>query len=129
MNYFFEKNKEELKILSGKINPVIKKDGYLYYIEPVDLQRMSFLWSPVFTEKALNIKVFCRIITYHSFSFHGFFKPTISEVLSQIPDEHIKNTVAFETIGPHDTSDLNNHKEAINDNYHVAITNLYKEEE
>lgn len=57
--------------------------------------------------------------------YYGIFKPSIAEVLAQIPEELIEQTVAFETIGPADADALNKERDALNAGFHVATTRLY----
>jgi protoheme ferro-lyase len=128
---------ERLAELSETIKPIIRfaesetglsrsVNGLPYHIEPVDLRYTAFTWDPKPTIQSENLKELCDITTYHSFSFHGFFKPSIAEVIAAIPDEQISAVVAFEIISsPETPDDLNNESEALNAGYHVARTRLY----
>ena len=96
------------------------------YIEPVDPFTQAYTWDPKSAESAENLEPLCTITTYHSWGYYMFFKPTISEVLAQIPAEHLDKVVAFEIIeSPQSADDLNREKEALNAGYHVATTQLY----
>lgn len=105
------------------------EDGKLYYIEEVaNLRRVSYTWSPKpskpVEEGSLNPLTDIR--TYHTWAYYGFFKPTIAEVLAQIPESQIEDVVAFEIIdSPKTAADLNKESVALNDGYHVATTRLY----
>jgi hypothetical protein len=86
----------------------------------------SFLWDAKPAKKAKKLKTLCDITTHHSFGFAGFFKPSIAEVLAQIPEEHLDKVVAFEIVeAPESADDLNREREATNAGYHVAKTRLY----
>jgi hypothetical protein len=55
------------------------------------------------------------------------FKPSIAEVLAQIPEEHLEQVLAFEIVdSPNNVDDLNAEREALNAGYHIATTRLYK---
>lgn len=132
--------KERIRDLAERIKPVMRfalgekglfrsPEGYLYHIKPVDLFGITFTWLPESDEKAVGLKPLCVITTYHTYAYYGFFKPTIAEVLAQIPAEHLDKVVAFEIIGsPETVDDLNREAEALNVGYHVAITQLYVRE-
>ncbi len=115
-----------LKQLASKIRPVVRnRNNALAYIEPCNLRNIAFAWDPKITRKASNLVKHATIKTLHTWSYYGFFKPTIAEVLAQIPEDLIEDTVAFEVIGPSMASDLNREKEALDAGFHVAMTHLY----
>jgi hypothetical protein len=66
--------------------PIIHEGGKFYTIKTVDPRNMSFIWDPEFTGE-VSIEVMAERITYHTCGYHGFFKPSIAEVLAQIPDD------------------------------------------
>jgi hypothetical protein len=103
--------------------------GTLFFIDAVDPFNVAYTWDPKPTDEATGLKDLREITTYHSFSYHGFFKPSIAEVLAQIPEEHLDTVVAFEIIASPDTvDDLNREHEALSAGYHVATTRLYARE-
>ncbi|MBS3134181.1 hypothetical protein J4214_03035 [Candidatus Woesearchaeota archaeon] len=125
------KNLEELM---KKIKPVIRvsrvtnskgsrleedPDGDLYYIKPVEPRKVAFNWDPKPTRlaKSVNPNPYKKIITIHDYGAPSLFKPSIAEVLAQIPEKDIKKCVAFETnlLGFTDSS-----------SYHTAQTRLYE---
>lgn len=121
---------EVITELAKRIKPVVlfEKKG-ICYIKPVDLFKVAFLWDTKPAKKATGLRALCEIITYHEFGYHGFFKPSIAEVLAQIPKEHLDKVTAFEIVDyPKDCDDLNKESEALNAGYHVAKTRLYVNE-
>lgn len=132
--------KGRVQELAERIKPVVRfalgekglfrsSEGHLYYIKPVDLFGIAYMWSPKPEEKVVGLKPLCDITTYHIYAYYGFFKPTIAEVLAQIPAEYLDKVVAFEIVeGPETADDLNREPEAFNAGYHVAITRLYVRE-
>lgn len=132
MNIIPEISDEKLSILMSQIRPVIKdEDGYLFYIKPVDPRGVSYTWSYELTDMAGDLRYLTEIKTYHSFGYRGFFKPSIAEVLAQIPEFLIPETVAFEIVNrPKHADDLN--RESFITSYcyaHVADTRLYTNSE
>lgn len=127
--YKRELSDQELAELAQKIRPICRdKEGKCFFIEPVDPRKVSFIWSPSYTEEADGPGGIVRhstIYTLHSFSFHGMFKPSVAEVLAMIPLHLLDKVIAFETIGPDDVYDLNRQRAAMNASFHVAITHLY----
>ena len=102
----------------------------LYYIKkPETLCSTSFLWSPKTTVPAGNLEEVCTINTLHTYGYYGLFKPTVEEVLSQIPHCVVDEVIAFEVDGPKDANDLNKHKVELNEGFHVARTTFYKQRE
>jgi hypothetical protein len=117
---------ERLAELAKRIRPVVRsRSNALAYIEPCDLRRVSFIWDAKITRKASKLVKHATIRTLHTYGYYGLFKPSIAEVLAQIPEDLIEQTVAFEVIGPKDASDLNREQEALNAGFHVAVTHLY----
>lgn len=119
-----------LKELAKRIKPVVRTSkGELFYIKPCDLRGAAFTWGPVHTRKATALVKHATITTLHTFGFYGFFKPSVAEVLAQIPEKLLENTIAFEVIGPADADALNKHIDALNAGFHTASTYLYTRDE
>lgn len=132
-NYIPLISDERLKVLCAKIKPLVRsngphKGGSLSHIEMPNPRNVSWIWDPKVTEQAKGIVPFAEITTYHTFGYYGFFKPSIAEVLAQIQDQYLEETVAFETFGPKTADDLNKQSTEINDGVHMARTVLYKKE-
>lgn len=108
----------KLEELYKRIKPVVGRKGKLYYIKDEDLRKVAFTWEPKLKNKAKKLERLCDITTYHTYGYHGFFKPSIAEVIAQIPENYLDETVAFETF-----TDLT--LENIVGNYHVTTTRLY----
>lgn len=115
----------KLKELAARIVPLVERDGALWYIEPVDLTNVAFSWDPKLVRKAEGLTPIGLIRTLHTYGYYGMFKPSIAEVLAQIPESYLEKTVAFRVVGPDTADDLNREKEALNAGFHVAETTLY----
>lgn len=119
-----------LEALAGQMKPVVRfvkgeggrlithDEGELYWIKPVDLRQTAFTWDPKPTRRATGLVKLRDIITCHTYGYHGFFKPSIAEVIAQIPLEVLPDVVAFET---HTDLGLGN----IVGDHHVTTTTLY----
>ncbi|PWU22642.1 hypothetical protein C5B42_05380 [Candidatus Cerribacteria bacterium 'Amazon FNV 2010 28 9'] len=130
-----EISNERLAELAARIKPVvfvrygkIGESGVLRYIGPIsDLRGESFLWDPSLQEEAVGLIPVAEITTYHTFAFEGFFRPTIAEVLAQIPPKWVMDAIAFEIVEyPRSLEDMQKHPEMMRRGYHVATTRLYK---
>ncbi len=119
--------KSHIVELSSRIRPVITFGrNEHWYVVPVDTFTQSFLWDPEKESRAQGLKVLCDIKTYHTFGYYCLFRPTVAEVIAQIPRAYIKDTVAFEIVGrPMTATDLNKDVAALNAGYHGATTRLY----
>jgi hypothetical protein len=121
--------------LRQRIKPVylreIEGKEELWYMEPVDPKRQTFVWDPKPTTKAEGLEEIAKITTYHRFGAPIFFKPSEKEVLAQLlvllPEEQLRQVIAFRTEPAFPnyvplmlTSD---------GGYHVAVTTLYKRRE
>lgn len=118
--------RSRIRELAKRIKPIVSIDHQLYYIKPVDPFRIAYTWDPEPADRATGLTPLCDITTYHSYGYVAFFKPSISEVIAQIPEEHLDKVVAFRiTKSPETCDDLNSHCEATDAGYHVATTRLY----
>ena len=96
--------------------------GVLYWLDDVEFPRSTFTYSPKPVKMVKSLKSVTGITTYHTWAYYGLFRPTIAEVLAQIPEEYVDKVVAFETLTAITTSH-------IVENYHVAMTILYVQKE
>lgn len=119
---------EKLGELFERIKPVADFGFFLglRYIRPVDLRGTAYTWDTRPAKKIRGLKLLCTIKTYHEYDYYGLFKPSIAEVLAQIPEEHLNTVVAFQIIGtPWSKDDLIQENKALNAGYYVATTKLF----
>lgn len=94
---------ERLDELAGKIKPIMNKDGVLHHVHPASLTKSSFIWDPVWGKRVKeDIWEHARIETYHSCGYIALFKPSVEEVLAQIP-EHLTKEVDYFQLLTEDT--------------------------
>lgn len=119
---------EEMRRRAERIKPVVDF-GFprgKRYIKPVDLHTIAYTWDPKPAGKPPPLKVIKDIRTLHSWGHYALFKPSIGEVLAQIPEDVLDQVIAFEiVVKPECADDLNAEREAVNDGFHVATTRLY----
>ena len=118
---------EELRSRAARIKALVRKEGKLYTIEqPKNLRQTAFLWDPVFKERSGVVMELGRVRTLHSYGAPSLFKPSIAEVLAQIPPELAAKVKAFEVLGPDTADGMNGHWDELNAGFHVAETILYR---
>ncbi len=118
---------ERIANLLKRISPIYEEEGKFFKIENVDPRRVAFTWRGVLSSvenEIQGITPMKDIETLHTYAYQGFFKPSIAEVLAQIPEEVIKDVVAFKThmkTGPRYEDSFTADQE-----YQIGITTLYK---
>lgn len=97
-------------------------------IKKKNIYNVAYTWSPELTTETLDLNMYYHLTipTLHTYNYHGFFKPTISEVLQVLPTELIElveksGKVMYYTTRPL-SYDIN---EVIINSYHIGITTLY----
>lgn len=120
-------NDEKLSKLNDRIIPIIEKNGKKYTcVKKHTLEQIkgeSYIWDKENFTKEVDVsthKILTHVKMLHGYSYPGFFKPSIAEILSQIPKEYIKDTVAFEIIDTYPMSG-----DAFDDGYHTSSVRLY----
>jgi hypothetical protein len=78
---------EELARLQTFIKPLTKKGDELWSIHPVDARQHSYTWDPKPLEKMEDLVLVTSVKTSHTCGYYGFVKPSIAEVLCQLPRE------------------------------------------
>lgn len=125
-----------LEEMAQRMMPVMHKDGAFWQVAlPVPkagqtlahtLRTTAHLWEPRLLPLVPGLRELSRVRTYHTFGYHGFFKPSIDEVLAQVPRYLLATVQAFEVVeGPQTADDLNCEKTATQAGYHVATTVFY----
>ena len=120
-----EISEEKLNNLIEKIVPVVREDNKLYQIKIPDLRKTAYTWDFEMTEECNNLKEVIRIKTHHYCGYYGFFKPSIAEVLAQIPEDLIGKVNAFEIISDTDSGTDDEIKIFKEGNGQLATTILY----
>ena len=94
---------EELMRRYLKIKPIAEVGDGKYWLKDYSIDEMrntSYFWS-LFPDKRepvgeeLYYHDYHEFECLHSFGFHGFFKPSIAEVLAQIPEDCLNHFTCF----------------------------------
>ncbi|MBR4110344.1 MAG: hypothetical protein IKK43_01465 [Clostridia bacterium] len=118
-----------------RIRPIVLFGGkpfFMRQLTPHELSGVSYLWlndmNDYDTEVNLaDYSVLADVKMLHRYGFYGFFKPSVAEIISQIPEELLPEVVAFQIIYSPDTcDDLNLFKKEVDAHYHVSVVRLYK---
>lgn len=91
---------EELERRMARFTPCAAKNGAVHKIKPVDPRQTAYTWSP----ELLDEVVFTQsrsVPTDHDCAYYGFFKPSIAEVLAQVPNDLPAEYNAFYTLTDH----------------------------
>lgn len=89
-----EISNERLDELLAKFSPLIIRNGKYFKIAKCDPRRTAFTWDPALLEEVAFVPSLA-VSTDHTCGYHAFFKPSLAEVLAQIPDVVPEEANAF----------------------------------
>lgn len=119
---------DQITDLNRLLRPVMKtKLGYREIKTPKSLFTFSYIWDPKLNLPILNLEKVDEFYTVHGYGYPGFFKPSIAEVLQQIPEKYTSDYHYYEIAGPECADDLNQWKKQLNAGVHVAIATVFRE--
>ena len=111
--------KDELLSRAFRIKAVAENDkGKLHFIKPVDIEGTAFTWDPKHEDEAISLKRLKDINTIHDYGAPALFKPSINEVLAQIPPDVLYSVTAFST-------DVDPRQFTPGGSHHLGLTTLY----
>lgn len=103
---------DELLARYRRIKPLIKEEELYYYLKRFNLIQMrnhSYLWNTDNDKRGqvdmTGSEIIAEFSCYHTYSYYGFFKPSIAEVLQQFPDDVLSEANAFYMFESPKTSD------------------------
>lgn len=131
---FYKRNKKEILKLARQIKPVTKtkesgknfSKGGLFYILPVDIYEKGYRKNEEPLCKAEGLYKLAKIDTLHVAVNGNQFRPSVEEVLQQIPEEYLQDAVAFSIASKQEIEVLGMDAE---DCYVKAQTTLYGTEQ
>lgn len=124
---------EDIAKWYASIKPIVKLNGTARYLRKLtedELTGSSYTWltDPSDYAELVNynsLSVLADIKMLHRYGYHGFFKPSVGEVIRQIPKEYLEKVIAFEIItGAIGMNTIFN--EELNAGFHVSIVRLYQ---
>lgn len=124
---------EEIARWYDTIKPIVAHDTYLRKLTTDELTKVSYTWLNEPTDYADKVD-FTKLSVLedrkmlHGYGYYGYFKPSVWEVIRQIPRDYLEKVVAFEiicgAIGMNNTF-----KDELNAGFHVSIVRLYQEKD
>lgn len=125
---------EELIALYERIKPIVEFEDEKYLLRKFTLEQIintSYIFNIEDDIRVLvdqdNLESVEEFPCFHTYGYPGFFKPSIGEVLSQLPEKSKKESKYFEIIEEPDTvDDLNMYLDVVNQGYHVSKVRTYK---
>ena len=123
---------ERLRELYRFLRPIVTIDEIKYLLKEYTLEQLrnqSFIWNRNEDKREVvdqnKLETVEDFICLNKWGHYSMFKPTIAEVLSQVPVRTIREADAFEIIGEPETSkDL--YKEAMEQGFHLSKVRSYK---
>ncbi len=124
---------EVLKYVKG-VRPLFHHKGELYHTSvKSDPFKESFVWTYVRKKKAAPFKEGVKLWTLHKWADVGLFKPTLAEIVAQMPKERLEasikgrdtNLLYFSIQGPQNSEDLGRMKEYVDKGFHVARVTVF----
>lgn len=127
---------EELMRRYLKIKPIAEIGSQKYWLKTYSIDEMrntSYFWN-LFSDRRepVSDELSCHdhedFKCLHSYGSHGIFKPSIAEILAQIPENALKHFTidAFEIIdNPASSGNLKKFREAMECGYHTSVVRLY----
>lgn len=136
MNYLEipKKSDKELQELYMNIKPIVTLGDIKYSLREFsleELRKISYIYhvsdnvrEVIDKDKLETIK---DINCLHTWAYYGLFKPTISEVLSQIPTDLVNKVNLFEIVDYiANPRELHEYRNIINKGYHLSKVRTYK---
>lgn len=118
---------ERIQSMLEVIRPMVLIDGVPHTFQEVDPRRVSFIWDPKDTKPVAGLVWVQTIRTLHTYGHPILFKPSVAEVLAQLPPD-LTGVVGFTIEGPADVGDLHAEPEALQAGFHVATVTLWGRE-
>lgn len=133
--------KDEIAKWYKNIRPIVnyksknncnKKQVYLRKLKNNELTDLSYTWLQNEKDYAEQVEyeklsALADVKMIHRFGLYGLFKPSVGEVICQIPKELLPKVVAFEIIyNPINNSDFNLFKKEFDAGFHVSVVRLYQ---
>lgn len=131
-----EVSTEEIAKWYATIKPIVYKNGtacYLRKLSEKELTNTAYTWLNKPTDYAEyvdfdELSFLADIKMLHHYGYYGYFKPSVSEVICQIPKEYLEKTIAFEIIdGAIGMNSIYNAE--LNAGFHVSVVRLYQKKD
>ena len=128
-------SKEELMARYKRIKPIVEIDGKKHFLRKYteeEITKTSYLWNADGDKREpVDMNLYCPMTEWdfeciHKYGYYGFFKPSIAEVLAQIPEMDVPFVNAFEIIEqPKTPEDFSKNKIVFDNGFHISKVRLY----
>lgn len=123
-----------LKELYQLLKPIVTIDEMKYLLREFTLQELrnqSYIWNRHEDKRDVvdpnKLETVDDFLCLHTWGYYGLFKPSIAEVLSQVPESVIEQANTFEIIeSPETREDVFKYKEVIDNGFHLSKVRAYK---
>lgn len=128
-----EMSTEEIAKWYTTIKPIVRENGIPYYCRKLSIRELTctaYTYDKEYTDydecvDYNKLSVIADIKMLHTYNYYGFFKPTVGEVIRQIPKGMLKEVVAFEMLaGPIGINSI--YRKELNAGFHVSVVRLYR---
>lgn len=129
-----EISKEELLARYKRIKPIVEIEGENYFLREFtesELTDISYIWNKNENKREpVNMDLFVprgkNFECIHAYGHPALFKPSIAEVLAQIPERDVPYVDAFKIIeSPKTSSDFAKNQIVFDNGFHISKVQLY----
>ena len=124
---------EELAYMYKLLKPIVNVEGAKYLLKEytlAELRNQSYLWNASEDKRekvdSEKLKVIQEFLCLHTFGYPTLFKPSIAEVLSQMPMISTMDADYFEIVeSPKDQYDVFRYKDLADKHLHLSMVRTY----
>lgn len=130
-----EISKKELLARYKRIKPIVEIEGKKYFLREFtesELTDISYIWNKHEDKREevnMDLYIPCVMKDFeciHTYGYPGLFKPSIAEVLAQIPQHEVQFIDAFEIVEfPSTASDFAKNQIVFDNGFHISKVRLY----
>ena len=116
------------------LKPIVTIEGIKYLLKEFTLKQLrnqSYLFYAEQDKREIvepeKLEIIDDFLCLHTWGYHALFKPSIAEVLAQMPDYVAKEANTFEMIEyPETMDDIFRYPEIIDNGFHLSKVRAYK---
>ena len=125
---------KRLAELYRMLKPIVTIDEMKYLLKEftlAELRNQSYIWNMHDDKRELvdpsMLEPVEDFLCLHTYGYYGLFKPSIAEVLSQVPEKTISEANTFEIIeSPETAADVFRYPEVVDNGFHLSKVRSYK---
>ena len=116
------------------LKPIVTIDEMKYLLKEFTLEQLrnqSYIWNCHEDKRDIvnpsKLEPVEDFLCLHTYGYYGLFKPSIAEVLSQVPEKTICKANTFEIIeAPETREDVFRYPKVVNNGFHLSKVRSYK---